>query len=130
MATKITPQVKCLHVINPLSLACDLMCAGRSRGWHGIPEARKPPDDTNDKYPHAMNTKLSTFLAGVVVSVPILFGFLGVLLLVSDSDSPSMQVSFSEFILKKIAGALLVAVAYFSLRALRHWASAHEAGRK
>ena len=77
-----------------------------------------------------MNTKLSTFLAGLIVSVPILFGVLGVLLLVSDSDSPSMQVSFSEFILKKIAGALLVAVAYFSLRALRQWASTPEAGRK
>ena len=92
--------------------------------------ARKPPDDTNDKYPTTMNNKLSTFLAGAVVSVPILLGFLGVLLLASDSDSPSMQVSFSEFILKKIAGALLVAVAYFSLRALRHWASTPEAGRK
>ena len=77
-----------------------------------------------------MNAKLPTLLAGLVVSVPILFGFLGVLLLVSDSDDPSMQVSFSEFVLKKIAGALLVAVAYFSLRALHHWASSHEADRK
>ena len=77
-----------------------------------------------------MNAKLSTLLAGLVVSVPFLFGIFGVLLLASDSDSPSMQVSFSEFVLKKIAGALLVAVAYFSLRALRHWASSHEAGRK
>ena len=82
---------------------------------------------TNTQRP--MNTKLSTLLAGVVVSVPVTLGFLGGLLLVSDSDSPSMQVSFSEFVLKKIAGALLVAVAYFSLRALRHWASTH-AGRK
>ena len=130
MATSITRQVKCLHVINPLSLACDLMCAGRSRDRHGIPEARKPPDDTNDKYPTTMNTKLSTLLAGVVVSVPILLGVLGVLLLVSDSDSPSMQVSFSEFVLKKIAGALLVAVSYFSMYALRRWASSPEAGRK
>ena len=77
-----------------------------------------------------MNTKLSTLLAGLIVSVPFLFGILGVLLLVSDSDDPSMQVSFSEFVLKKIAGALLVAVAYFSLHALRQWASSHEAGRK
>ena len=77
-----------------------------------------------------MNAKLPTLLAGLVISVPILLGFLGFLLLVSDSDDPSMQVSFSEFILKKIAGALLVAVAYFSLRALHHWASSHEAGRK
>lgn len=77
-----------------------------------------------------MNTKLSTLLAGLVVSVPFLFGIFGVLLLVSDSDSPSMQVSFSEFVLKKIAGAALVAVAYFSLRSLRHWASTHEADRK
>lgn len=77
-----------------------------------------------------MNTKLSTLLAGLIVSVPILLGVLGVLLLVSDSDSPSMQVSFSEFVLKKIAGALLVAVAYFSLRALHHWASTYEADRK
>ena len=130
MATKITPQVKCLHVINPLSLACDLMCAGRSRGRHGIPEARKPPDDTNDKYPTTMNTKLSTLLAGLIVSVPFLFGIFGVLLLVSDSDSPSMQVSFTEFFLKKIAGAALVAVAYLSMYALRRWASTPEAGRK
>ena len=130
MATSITRQVKCLHVINPLSLVCGLLRTERSRGKHGTPEARKPPDDTNDKYPTTMNTKLSTLLAGLVVSVPILFGFLGVLLLVSDSDDPSMQVSFSEFFLKKIAGAFLVAVAYFSLRALRHWASSHEAGRK
>ena len=77
-----------------------------------------------------MNTKLSTLLAGLIVSVPFLFGIFGVLLLVSDSDSPSMQVSCSEFVLKKIAGALLVAVAYFSLRALHHWASTPEAGRK
>ena len=77
-----------------------------------------------------MNTKLSTLLAGLIVSVPFLFGIFGVLLLVSDSDSPSMQVSFSEFVLKKIAGAALVAVAYFSLRSLRHWASIHEADRK
>lgn len=77
-----------------------------------------------------MNTKLSTFLAGLIVSVPMILGFLGVLLLVSDSDSPSMQVSFSEFFLKKIAGALLVAVSCFSLRALRQWASTPEAGRK
>ncbi|WP_455515719.1 hypothetical protein [Porphyromonas sp.] len=77
-----------------------------------------------------MNAKLSTLLAGLVVSVPFLFGIFGVMLLVSDSDDPSMQVSFSEFLLKKVAGALLVAVAYFSLRALRHWASSPEAGRK
>ena len=77
-----------------------------------------------------MNTKLSTLLAGLVVSVPFLFGIFGVLLLVSDSDSPSMQVSFSEFVLKKIAGALLVAVAYLSMYALRRWASSHEADRK
>lgn len=77
-----------------------------------------------------MKEKLSTLLAGLIVSVPILFGVLGVLLLVSDSDSPSMQVSFSEFILKKIAGALLVAVAYFSMYAIRRWASSHEADRK
>ena len=77
-----------------------------------------------------MNAKLSTLLAGLVVSVPILFGFLGVLLLVSDSDDPSMQVSFSEFVLKKIAGALLVALAYLSMYALRRWASTYEAGRK
>ena len=130
MATKITPQVKCLHVINPLSLACDLTCAGRSRGRHGTPEARKPPDDTNNKYPTTMNTKLSTLLAGLVVSVPMLLGFLGVLLLVSDSDSPSMQVSFTEFLLKKVAGAALVAVSYLSMYALRRWASSPEAGRK
>ena len=77
-----------------------------------------------------MNAKLPTLLAGLVVSVPILFGFLGVLLLVSDSDDPSMQVSFTEFFLKKIAGALLVAVAYLSMYALRRWASTHEAGHK
>ena len=77
-----------------------------------------------------MNTKLSTFLAGLIVSVPLLFGLFGVLLLVSDGDSPSIQVSFSEFLMKKLAGALLVAVAYFSLRALRQWASTPEAGRK
>ncbi len=106
------------------------MCAGRSRGRHGIPEARKPPDDTNDKYPHAMNTKLSTLLAGLVVSVPFLFGIFGVMLLVSDSDSPSMQVSFTGFLLKKVAGAALVAVSYFSMYALRRWASSHEADRK
>lgn len=77
-----------------------------------------------------MNTKLSTLLAGLVVSVPMIVGFFGVLLLVSDSDSPSMQVSFSEFVLMKIAGALLVAVAYLSMYALRRWASSPEAGRK
>lgn len=77
-----------------------------------------------------MNTKLSTFLAGLVVSVPMILGFFGVLLLVSDSDSPSMQVSFTEFLMKKIAGAALVAVAYFSIRALRRWASTYEARRK
>nr|DAP58552.1 MAG TPA: hypothetical protein [Caudoviricetes sp.] len=33
-----------------MSLACDLMCAGRSRGTHGTPEARKPPDDTISNY--------------------------------------------------------------------------------
>ena len=77
-----------------------------------------------------MNTKLSTLLAGLVVSVPILLGFLGFLLIVSDSDSPSMQVSFTEFLMKKIAGAALVAVAYFSMYAIRRWASSHEAGRK
>ena len=80
--------------------------------------------------PTTMNAKLPTLLAGLIVSVPFLFGIFGVLLLVSDSDSPSMQVSFTEFFLKKIAGAALVAVSYFSLRALRRWASSHEAGRK
>ena len=77
-----------------------------------------------------MNAKLSTLLAGLIVSVPILLGFFGFLLIVSDSDSPSMQVSFTEFLMKKIAGAALVAVSYFSLQALRRWASSHEAGRK
>ena len=48
MANTDNLQVKGLHVINPLSLACDLMCAGRSRGRHGTPEARKPPDDTSN----------------------------------------------------------------------------------
>lgn len=77
-----------------------------------------------------MNAKLSILLAGLIVSVPFLFGIFGVLLLVSDSDSPSMQVSFTEFLLKKVAGTPLVAVAYFSIRALRHWASTYEADRK
>lgn len=77
-----------------------------------------------------MNTKLSTLLAGLIVSVPMILGFFGVLLLVSDSDSPSMQVSFTEFLMKKVAGAVLVAVAYFSMYALRRWASSREAGRK
>lgn len=77
-----------------------------------------------------MNAKLSTLLAGLIVSVPILLGFFGFLLIVSDSDSPSMQVSFTEFLLKKIAGASLVAVSYFSMYALRRWASSHEADRK
>lgn len=77
-----------------------------------------------------MNAKLSILLAGLIVSVPFLFGIFGVLLLVSDSDSPSMQVSFTEFLMKKIAGAALVAVAYFSIRSLRRWASTYEADRK
>ena len=77
-----------------------------------------------------MNTKLSILFAGLIVSIPFLFGIFGVLLLVSDSDSPSMQVSFTEFLMKKIAGAALVAVSYFSLQALRRWASSHEADRK
>ena len=77
-----------------------------------------------------MKEKLSILLAGLIVSVPFLYGIFGVLLLVSDSDSPSMQVSFTEFVLKKIAGALLVAVAYLSMYALRRWASSPEAGRK
>ena len=77
-----------------------------------------------------MKAKLPTLLAGLIVSVPFLFGIFGVMLLVSDSDSPSMQVSFTEFFLKKIAGAALVAVSYFSMYALRRWASSPEAGRK
>ena len=85
---------------------------------------------TQRQIPNAMNRKLSTLLAGLIVSVPILLGFLGFLLIVSDSDSPSMQVSFTEFLLKKVAGAALVAVSYFSMYALRRWASSHEAGRK
>lgn len=46
MANTDNLRVQGPRVINPLSLACDLMCAGRSRGRHGTPEARKPPDDT------------------------------------------------------------------------------------
>jgi len=80
--------------------------------------------------PTTMNAKLSILLAGLIVSVPFLFGIFGVLLLVSDSDDPSMQVSFTEFLLKKVAGAALVAVAYFSMYAIRRWASSNEAGRK
>ena len=46
MAIRINLRVQGPRVINPLSLACDLMCAGRSRGRHGNPEGRNPPDDT------------------------------------------------------------------------------------
>ena len=45
MANIYNLQVKGLHVINPLSLACGLLRTGRS---HGTPEARKPPDDTSN----------------------------------------------------------------------------------
>lgn len=46
MAIRINLRVKGPRVINPLSLVFGLLRKERSRGRHGTPEARKPPDDT------------------------------------------------------------------------------------
>lgn len=46
MAIRINLRVQGPRVINPLSLVFGLLRKERSRGRHGTPEARKPPDDT------------------------------------------------------------------------------------
>ena len=46
MAIRINLRVQGPRVINPLSLVFGLLRKERSRGRHGSPEARKPPDDT------------------------------------------------------------------------------------
>lgn len=48
MANTDNLQVKGLHVINPLSLVFGLLRKERSRGRHGSPEGRNPPDDTSN----------------------------------------------------------------------------------
>lgn len=46
MAIRINLRVKGPRVINPLSLVFGLLRKERSRGRHGNPEGRNPPDDT------------------------------------------------------------------------------------
>ena len=55
--------------------------------------------------------RVVTVLAYLVIGALCVLGFLGFLLIVSDTDHPTMPaVSTSEFLIKKLAGVLLLGI--------------------
>ena len=70
--------------------------------------------------------RVVTVLAYLVIGALCVFGFLGFLLIVSDTDHPTMPaVSTSEFLIKKLAGVLLLGITVYTLRAIERYGRQH-----
>ena len=70
--------------------------------------------------------RIGTALAYLVVCALCVLGFLGFLLIVSDTDHPTMPaVSTSEFLVKKFAGVLLLGITVYTWRAIERYGRQH-----
>ena len=66
--------------------------------------------------------RVETALAYLVAGALCVLGFLGFLLIVSDTDHPTMPaVSTSEFLIKKFAGVLLLGMTVYTWRAIKRY---------
>ena len=70
--------------------------------------------------------RVVTVLAYLVIGALCVLGFLGFLLIVSDTDHPTMPaVSTSEFLIKKLAGVLLLGITFYTWRAIERYGRQH-----
>lgn len=70
--------------------------------------------------------RVETALAYLVACALCVLGFLGFLLIVSDTDHPTMPaVSTSEFLVKKFAGVLLLGITFYTWRAIERYGRQH-----
>lgn len=70
--------------------------------------------------------RVETALAYLVAGALCVLGFLGFLLIVSDTDHPTMPaVSTSEFLIKKLAGVLLLGITFCTWRAIERYGRQH-----
>lgn len=70
--------------------------------------------------------RVVTVLAYLVIGALCVLGFLGFLLIVSDTDHPTMPaVSTSEFLVKKFAGVLLLGITVYTWRAIERYGRQH-----
>lgn len=70
--------------------------------------------------------RVVTVLAYLVIGSLCVLGFLGFLLIVSDTDHPTMPaVSTSEFLIKKLAGILLLGITVYTWRAIERYGRQH-----
>lgn len=93
---------------------------------HGIPEDRNPPDYTIVTTNNTAMNRIGTALAYLVACALCVLGFLGFLLIVSDTDHPTMPaVSTSEFLIKKIAGVLILGITVYTWRSIERYGRQH-----
>lgn len=70
--------------------------------------------------------RVETALAYLVAGALCVLGFLGFLLIVSDTDHPTMPaVSTSEFLIKKLAGVLLLGLSIYFWNAIERYGRQH-----
>ena len=70
--------------------------------------------------------RVETALAYLIAGALCVLGFLGFLLIVSDTDHPTMPaVSTSEFLIKKFAGVLLLGLSIYSWNAIERYGRQH-----
>ena len=70
--------------------------------------------------------RVETALAYLVAGALCVLGFLGFLLIVSDTDHPTMPaVSTSEFLIKKLAGIALLGLSIYTWRAIERYGRQH-----
>ena len=70
--------------------------------------------------------RVETALAYLVAGALCVLGFLGFLLIVSDTDHPTMPaVSTSEFLIKKLAGVLLIGIYLLYVASIERYGRQH-----
>ena len=70
--------------------------------------------------------RVETALAYLVAGALCVLGFLGFLLIVSDTDHPTMPaVSTSEFLIKKLAGVLILGITIYTWRSIKRYGRQH-----
>jgi hypothetical protein len=70
--------------------------------------------------------RIGIALAYLVAGALFALGFLGFMLIVSDTDHPTMTaVSTSEFLIKKLAGVLLLGITVYTWRAIERYGRQH-----
>ena len=70
--------------------------------------------------------RIGIALAYLVACALCVLGFLGFLLIVSDTDHSTMPaVSTSEFLVKKLAGVLLLGITVYTWRAIERYGRQH-----